>query len=160
MILRRSKGLTTVREAAPATPPAMKYEETCGLRKGCLGFVEDDEGVDVPDVDDCSFSCELDGDGDEFEDDMVVEMEVLPGSKHTRRTQRGKGRRQRAKRPLNPETFGWTFSRGSVAQSPPLAPPPSSFGQLCSFEAVFTKLLQKNNHWKRLRRSKTSTSSD
>lgn len=31
MIFNRSSGLTTVREAAPATPPAMKYEETCGL---------------------------------------------------------------------------------------------------------------------------------
>lgn len=30
MILSRSKGLTTVREAAPAHPPAMKYEATSG----------------------------------------------------------------------------------------------------------------------------------
>lgn len=39
MILRRSKGLTTVRDAAPATPPAMKYDESCGLNHGSFGFV-------------------------------------------------------------------------------------------------------------------------
>lgn len=38
MILSRSKGLTTVREAAPATPPAMKYDESCGLNQGSLGL--------------------------------------------------------------------------------------------------------------------------
>lgn len=31
MILSRSSGETTVRDAAPAIPPAMKYDETCGL---------------------------------------------------------------------------------------------------------------------------------
>lgn len=38
MILSRSRGLTTVREAAPATPPAMKYDESCGLSQGSLDF--------------------------------------------------------------------------------------------------------------------------
>lgn len=32
MILSLSKGLTTVLDAAPATPPAMKYDEMSGLR--------------------------------------------------------------------------------------------------------------------------------
>lgn len=32
MILMRSKGLTTVRLAAPATPPAIKYVEIWGLK--------------------------------------------------------------------------------------------------------------------------------
>lgn len=32
MIFSRSSGLTTVRDAAPATPPAMKYEVIWGLR--------------------------------------------------------------------------------------------------------------------------------
>jgi len=31
MILSRSSGETTVRDAAPAIPPAMKYDDTCGL---------------------------------------------------------------------------------------------------------------------------------
>ena len=39
MILSRSSGLTTVREAAPAIPPAMKYDDNCGLSQGSLGFV-------------------------------------------------------------------------------------------------------------------------
>lgn len=39
MILSRSKGLTTVRDAAPATPPAMKYDESCGLSHGSFSFV-------------------------------------------------------------------------------------------------------------------------
>lgn len=38
MILSLSNGLTTVREAAPATPPAMKYDESCGLSHVTTGF--------------------------------------------------------------------------------------------------------------------------
>jgi len=40
MILSRSSGETTVREAAPAIPPAMKYADTCGLSQGS-GFNAD-----------------------------------------------------------------------------------------------------------------------
>lgn len=39
MILRRSRGLTTVREVAPAMPPAMKYDVICGLRKAVICFL-------------------------------------------------------------------------------------------------------------------------
>jgi hypothetical protein len=38
MIFNLSSGLTTVRDAAPATPPAMKYEVICGLRNDIMGF--------------------------------------------------------------------------------------------------------------------------
>jgi hypothetical protein len=37
MILSRSSGETTVRDAAPATPPAMKYDDTCELNHGSGG---------------------------------------------------------------------------------------------------------------------------
>jgi hypothetical protein len=37
MILSRSNGETTVREAAPAMPPATKYDDTCGLNHGSAG---------------------------------------------------------------------------------------------------------------------------
>ena len=38
MIFNLSNGLTTVRDAAPAIPPAMKYDESCGLSQeaGCF----------------------------------------------------------------------------------------------------------------------------
>jgi len=39
MIFSRSSGLTTVREAAPARPPAMKYDDTCELIKDVDGGV-------------------------------------------------------------------------------------------------------------------------
>ena len=38
MILSLSSGLTTVRDAAPATPPAMKYDDSCGLSHCAAGF--------------------------------------------------------------------------------------------------------------------------
>ena len=38
MIFNLSNGLTTVRDAAPAMPPAMKYEESCGLNQVPTGF--------------------------------------------------------------------------------------------------------------------------
>lgn len=38
MIFNLSRGLTTVREVAPATPPAMKYEVICGLKNGTGPF--------------------------------------------------------------------------------------------------------------------------
>ncbi len=34
MIFSLSSGLTTVRDAAPAIPPAMKYDVICGLKNG------------------------------------------------------------------------------------------------------------------------------
>jgi hypothetical protein len=49
-IFNRSKGLTTVREAAPATPPAIKYDDSCGLKKAafCLSCDDDDADEDEP----------------------------------------------------------------------------------------------------------------
>jgi hypothetical protein len=40
MILSRSSGETTVRDAAPATPPAMKYDDTCELNHGSGGGLD------------------------------------------------------------------------------------------------------------------------
>lgn len=40
MILSRSNGETTVRDAAPATPPAMKYDDTCWLNHGSGGGLD------------------------------------------------------------------------------------------------------------------------
>jgi len=40
MILSRSSGETTVRDAAPAIPPAMKYDDTCGLNHGSAGGLD------------------------------------------------------------------------------------------------------------------------
>jgi hypothetical protein len=37
MILSRSSGETTVRDAAPAIPPAMKYDDTCERNNGSGG---------------------------------------------------------------------------------------------------------------------------
>jgi hypothetical protein len=36
MILSLSKGLTTVREVAPAAPPATKYDAISGIQNVCL----------------------------------------------------------------------------------------------------------------------------
>jgi hypothetical protein len=51
MILSRSSGETTVRDAAPAIPPAMKYDVTCGLTHGSGGGLgagmEDGPGMGV-----------------------------------------------------------------------------------------------------------------
>jgi hypothetical protein len=49
MILSRSSGETTVRDAAPAIPPAMKYDDTCGLNHGSGGGLDAgaDEGLGV-----------------------------------------------------------------------------------------------------------------
>jgi hypothetical protein len=49
MILSRSSGETTVRDAAPATPPAMKYDDTCELNHGSGGGLDAgaDEGLGV-----------------------------------------------------------------------------------------------------------------
>jgi hypothetical protein len=44
MIFSRSSGETTVRDAAPAIPPAMKYDVTCGLTHGSGGGL--DAGTD------------------------------------------------------------------------------------------------------------------
>lgn len=38
MIFNLSNGLTTVLEAAPATPPAMKYDVICGLKNWLFPF--------------------------------------------------------------------------------------------------------------------------
>jgi len=47
IILSRSSGETIVRDAAPAIPPAMKYDDTCGLNHGS-GFGSGvDAGTDV-----------------------------------------------------------------------------------------------------------------
>lgn len=68
MILSRSRGLTTVREAAPAHPPATKYEATWGDKNPklffagggvlsmissccCCGFADVEAGADAEDVD-------------------------------------------------------------------------------------------------------------
>ena len=40
MIFNRSRGDTTVRDTAPATPPAMKYDDTCGLSHGSAGGLD------------------------------------------------------------------------------------------------------------------------
>ena len=40
MIFSRSSGDTTVREAAPAIPPAMKYDDTCGFNHGSAGGLD------------------------------------------------------------------------------------------------------------------------
>jgi hypothetical protein len=40
MILSRSNGETTVRDAAPATPPAIKYDDTCELNHGSGGGLD------------------------------------------------------------------------------------------------------------------------
>jgi hypothetical protein len=40
MILSRSRGDTTVRDAAPAIPPAMKYDDTCGFNHGSAGGLD------------------------------------------------------------------------------------------------------------------------
>jgi hypothetical protein len=40
MILSRSNGETTVRDVAPAIPPATKYDDTCGLNHGSGGGLE------------------------------------------------------------------------------------------------------------------------
>lgn len=40
MILSRSSGETTVRDVAPAIPPAMKYDDTCGLNHGSAGGLD------------------------------------------------------------------------------------------------------------------------
>jgi len=40
MILSRSSGETTVRDAAPAIPPAMKYDETCERNHGSGGGLD------------------------------------------------------------------------------------------------------------------------
>ena len=49
MIFSRSSGETTVRDAAPAIPPAMKYDATCGLNHGSGGGLDAgaDEGLGV-----------------------------------------------------------------------------------------------------------------
>lgn len=38
MIFSRSSGLTTVLDAAPAAPPAMKYDETSGLKNASFSL--------------------------------------------------------------------------------------------------------------------------
>lgn len=38
MIFSLSKGLTTVLDAAPANPPAIKYDETSGLKTSTVRF--------------------------------------------------------------------------------------------------------------------------
>jgi hypothetical protein len=45
--LSRSSGETTVRDAAPAIPPAIKYDETCGLSHGSGLESGVNAGVDV-----------------------------------------------------------------------------------------------------------------
>lgn len=40
MILSRSSGETTVRDAAPAIPPAMKYDDTCEFNHGSGGGLD------------------------------------------------------------------------------------------------------------------------
>jgi hypothetical protein len=49
MIFSRSSGETTVRDAAPAIPPAMKYDDTSGLNHGSGGGLDRgaDEGLGV-----------------------------------------------------------------------------------------------------------------
>ena len=45
MILSLSSGLTTVRDAAPATPPAMKYDVICALKNGNTRFFSSAAGL-------------------------------------------------------------------------------------------------------------------
>jgi len=64
MIFSLSRGLTTVLDAAPATPPAMKYAETSGLKKT--------KTLRFTDSSDCSASCSGSACGIGSCDDVMV----------------------------------------------------------------------------------------
>ncbi len=121
----------------------MKYEETCGLRKVCLGLTAMvDDCADSPDMDVDFVACGI-ADDVVFVDDMVVEGEE-EGATAMQTYNRS---RSEQKDRSNPE---WLVEI-HVTQTPLLAPAPSSFGGMASnwtFDVYFAVLISELSvHW-------------